>query len=280
MKKFFLALASGRLVSTVVRRGLRGLSRVLPLPFSFLVESGALQRPAHAYCMWHAARLARELGYAEISVAEFGVAGGNTLRILERYAQEIEKSLGVRLQLFGFDTGSGLPPPQGELDLPYWFRSAQYAMDTAALAPRLQSAQLVLGNVRDTVGDFFAKPGRPPLAVILNDLDYFSSSRDAMKILDTSAVNFLPRLFVYLDDVVGGPEEMYGPCNGQLAAVELFNQSHDRIKLHLNQNLLPDSSLPWRTQIYYAHLFDHPRYQDYIGGSRQAEIEAGLKLQG
>ena len=271
------ALASGTLLSLVTRRFLRWTSGVVPVSFGFLVETGSLERPAHAYCMWHAARLARELGYREISVAEFGVAGGITFLVLERYAATIAKELGVRIQLYGFDTGGGLPAVEGIPDLPYWFQPAQYAMDVERLKSKLTTAELVIGNVRDTVADFFAQANRPPLAAIFNDLDYFSSSRDMLRILDTGDTNFLPRLFLYLDDVAGCDKEMYGPFNGELLANEQFNAAHDNIKIHLNQNLLP-SQFPWRTQIYYIHLFDHPRYGDYVGGIDQHRIASHLQL--
>lgn len=278
VRKGVVALASGKLLYTAFRRALLAISRIFPLPFPLMVDAGALERPAHAYCMWHAAQLARELGCREISAAEFGVAGGNTLIILEGYAKAIEKSLGVRIALYGFDSGAGMPPPAGVEDLPYWFRPAQYPMNVDRLQGRLNTAELVLGNVRDTVPAFFSAKKRPPLAVIFNDLDYFSSSRDLMRIFDSDCANFMPRVFLYLDDIVGGAKEMYGEFNGQLAANELFNRTHERIKVHLNQNLLPQSALPWRTQIYYVHLFDHPRYQDYVGGKDQARIEAELHL--
>jgi hypothetical protein len=278
LNKVVKALASGTLLQATLLRMLREASRVLPFPFGFLVDCGCLERPAHAYCMWHAARLAQQLGYPEISVAEFGVAGGVTLTILQRYAKEIEKSMGVRIKVYGFDTGGGLPQLEGPEDLHYWFRPSQYPMDVDRLRRRLDTAELILGNVRDTVIDFFAKGDRPPLAAIFNDLDLFSSSRDALRILDSDSKNFLPRLFLYLDDVVGSAAEMYGPFNGELAANELFNLTHDRIKIHRNQNLLPYSRFLWRTQIYYVHLFGHPRYGDYVGGTDQSEIEAELRL--
>jgi len=262
-----------------MRRFWLAISHIAPLPFDFLVKTGCLKRPAHAYCMWNAAKLAKGLGYNEISVAEFGVAGGVTLLIIERYAIDIEKQLGVRIKVYGFDTGVGMPQTEGAEDLPYWFRPAQYAMDVDGLKGRLTSAELVLGNVRDTVTEFFVNGDRPPLAAIFNDLDYFSSSCDALRILDTPCANFLPRLFLYLDDVVGSANEMYGPTNGELAANDWFNRTHDRIKIHLNQNLLPESHHYWRYQIFYAHLFDHKRYSDYIGGTDQLGIEDALRLQ-
>jgi hypothetical protein len=153
-----------------------------------------------------------------------GSAGGVTLMILARYAKEIEKATGVPIKVYGFDTGGGLPELEGAEDLPYWFRPSQYAMDVERLRRSLENAELIIGNVRGTVQDFFTKANRPPLAAVFNDLDLFSSSRDALRILDADSKNFLPRLFMYLDDVGGGPVEMYGPFNGELAANEMFNR--------------------------------------------------------
>jgi hypothetical protein len=278
IRKIVKALASGDLSAQVFRKVLRSASNVAPIPFSLLVETGSLERAPHAYCMWHAARLAKELKYPEISVAEFGVAGGNTLAMIEGYARDIEEALGVKIKVYGFDTGSGLPSVEDFRDLPYWFKPNQYAMDVAKLRARLKTAELILGNVKDTVGNFFITADRPPLGAIFNDLDFFSSSRDALHILDADSRNFLPRVFMYLDDVVGTDKEMYGPFNGELAAIEEFNHTHDKIKIHLNQNLLPIPSVSWKTQIYYIHLFDHPLYNNYVGGSDQTTIESIVKL--
>lgn len=53
-----MALAAGKLVPAPVRRLVLTASRIFPVPFGFLVDVGCLERPAHAYCMWHAAQLA------------------------------------------------------------------------------------------------------------------------------------------------------------------------------------------------------------------------------
>ena len=37
---------------------------------------GAVDRPHYGYCVYNAAALAKKLGYRQISVLEFGVAGG------------------------------------------------------------------------------------------------------------------------------------------------------------------------------------------------------------
>jgi hypothetical protein len=55
--------------------------------------------------------LGKTLGHERISVIEYGVAGGNGLRMLEEHAKKIESILGVKIEVYGFDTGKGLPQP-------------------------------------------------------------------------------------------------------------------------------------------------------------------------
>ena len=83
---------------------------------------------------------------------------------------------------------------------------------------------------------------------------------------------------MYFDDIIGSEIEMYGPFNGQLAAIDDFNNEDNNCKIHLNQNLISMSHIQFRYQIYYAHLFSHPDYERYIGGSQQLDLERELKL--
>ena len=55
-------------------------------------------------------------------------------------------------------------------------------------------------------------------------------------------------------------------------------EAHPDIKIHLNQNLISAPHIRYRHTIYYAHLFAHPRYGDYVGGAEQEWIEAALRL--
>ena len=76
-----------------------------------LREKGRVCRPHYTWGVLHAAHLAKVLGIKRISVIEFGVAGGNGLVSLENIAQEVERLLGVGIDVYGFDTGVGLPKP-------------------------------------------------------------------------------------------------------------------------------------------------------------------------
>lgn len=246
-----------------------------------LLGAQAIERPHYAYCMLSAANLAKRLGKDRISAIEFGVAGGNGLKFMCDFAQDVKKLTGVTVECYGFDTGKGMPPPVGEKDLPFWFREAQYAMDEKALRERVPDGRLVIGEVKDTIAGFFGEHNPAPIGAIFNDVDYWSSTRDSFALYDAAKSrpqHFLPRTFMYFDDIIGWEFEMYGPFNGQLAAISEFNASREDVKIHLNQNLMPLLHLNYRHQIYYAHLFEHPDYNTYLGDADQDVLEDQLKL--
>ena len=128
----------------------------------------------------------RRLGLKAISVIEFGVAGGNGLLFLDRLSPRVEQATGVKIEVYGFDTGMGLPEVTVPEDLPYWFQPSQYEMNVSKLQARLTSAKLVLGNVAATVVDFFERYRPASVGAIFNDLDLYTSTRDSLKLLDNT----------------------------------------------------------------------------------------------
>lgn len=264
---------------------LRGFTRLTRSLYNyspyFLLDSQSLERPHYAYCMLHAAELAKSLGHSRISALEFGVAGGNGIKFMCEFASEVERATGVAVDCYGFDTGEGMPPPKGPRDLPYWFQEAQYVMDEEALRLRAPAAKLIIGQVRDTITNFISSYQPAPIGIILFDMDYWSSTKDSFHLFDDyvkNSDNFLPRIFMYFDDVIGTHYEMYGPFNGQLGALSAFNETRSDIKVHLNQNLISQKHLNYSHQIYYAHLFEHPSYSVYIGEGRQEGLKNELRL--
>ena len=137
--------------------------------FEQQVRYGVLSRPAYGYCLWQAADLARRLQYPSISVIEFGVAGGNGLLVLEDYAASVSAATGVNIDVYGFDTGEGLPTPTDYRDMPYRWKGGDFKMETSALEEaRLSRARLVIGDVKDTVPRFFEETNRSPRLVFCN----------------------------------------------------------------------------------------------------------------
>ena len=115
--------------------------------FSFQMETNSLRRMPYAYICFHAAMLAKKLGYKRISVIEYGVAEGAGLLSLEKYTEEITKITGVDIDIYGFDTGIGLPKPKDYRDLPYQWKEGFFSMDKNELLKKLKKSKLILGNI-------------------------------------------------------------------------------------------------------------------------------------
>mgnify|MGYP003340931459 FL=1 len=124
---------------------------------------------------------------------------------------------------------------------------------------------------------FLASARFAPIGAIFWDLDFYSSTRNGLKILDSrNSQNYLPRIFNYLDDVRGGVLEQYGEWNGELLAVKHFNDEHSDVKIHRNEHLGYDRE--FARAIFYTHLFWHPDFSKYIGGRGQTQVETGTLL--
>ena len=144
-------------------------------------------------------------------------------------------------------------------------------MDVAALQKKLQIAKLYLGNVAQTLADFL-RSDAAPVGFVSIDLDYYSSTKDALKIFDGPDDKFLPRVTCYLDDIVN--DGIRFPCSyvGEQLAIEEFNQraepQHKLCPWGIwdHQLLFP---AVWNQQMYVYHRFSHPQYTAYnIGPDR------------
>ena len=251
------------------------------LPFiksKTLVTLNATERPHYAYCIYNAAILAKKLGYKSFSIIEFGVAGGNGIYFLEKFCKKVKLELNIEIEIYGFDLKDGLSNPKGYKDLAYWFHSGFYSMNEPKLKNILNNAKLILGDVKDTVKKFFSDYNPAPIGVILNDLDYYSSTRDSFDIFNDLDSKYLPRIFCYFDDIIGTENEMYNIFTGELLAIDEFNKKNESKKIALNQNLVAKSNESWRYQIYYYHNFTHPKYNTFIHENEQINLNKQLML--
>jgi pimeloyl-ACP methyl ester carboxylesterase len=222
----------------------------------------ALDRPHYAYGTLQAARLAKALGHDAVTVIELGVAGGNGLVLLERFAAEVSELVGIRVDTVGFDAGAGMPPPVDYRDLPYVWRPGMFTMDEPALRRRLSTARLVIGDVSVTVPDFVRAGCYAPVGFVAFDLDYWSSTAASMCLLDAPQPLRLPRVFCYFDDIVGDDWEIHCPYVGELLAIEEFNAAHGSIKVCPLPRLRHARRIPapWNDQVYVCHDLSHPQY--------------------
>lgn len=241
------------------------LRRSPKAPLSLRMEYDALVRNDYAYGMHHAALQARALGIERITAIEFGVFGGIGLRNMEQISWCIKQEVGVAFDLYGFDTESGMPPPVDHRDMGFIWAPGLFA-PPKPLREVLKRAKMVVGDIADTVSGFCAAHNPPPIGFMSIDVDYYSSTIATLKLLDESDRFFLPRVFVYLDDTIGDDHELHGDHTGELAAVHDFNAAHPMRKISRINGLRWKRRFPsaWNDQMFVAHLFDHPRYNEYI----------------
>ena len=139
--------------------------------------------PQYAYGVYFACMQARMLGHEATTVVEFGVAGGNGLVALEKAALEIGQFFGVRVSAIGFDNGAGLPTSEDLRDMIYWYQPTAFAMDEKGLRSRLTIATLHIGRIADTL-DEALHDLKGPIGFCAFDMDYYSSTRDALGSVD------------------------------------------------------------------------------------------------
>jgi len=130
--------------------------------------------------MFFAAQEAVLLGVGEILVAEFGVASGSGLLVMQTHAAAILREIGVRVSVVGFDLGTGLPAPLDYRDHPELWRTGDFPMNEAQLRRKLMPhTSLVLGDVAQTVPSFVAQQN-VPLGFAAFDVDFYSSTMAAL----------------------------------------------------------------------------------------------------
>src|SRR5262245_35619699 len=184
-------------------------------------------RPSYTWGVLQGAHLAGALGIGRISVIEFGVAGGNGLVALELAAEKTQVLLGVQIDVHGFDTGRGLPCPVDYRDHPNIYMESTFRMDEETLRLRLRSTQLHVGLIKETIPRFLAS-GPSPIAFISFDLDYYSSTVDALGVLQADAARLLPRVHCYFDDIMGLTCSEWA---GERLAINEFNEHQSRRKI-------------------------------------------------
>lgn len=230
-------------------------------------------RPQYAWGVVQGVSLARALRMERASVVEFGVAGGNGLVALERVAERVEALTGVGVDVYGFDTGRGMPEPRDVRDCPNLWSASYFSMDVEKLKQRLRRAKLLLGLVEETVSGLL-QMDPAPVAFVSFDLDYYSSTTAALKLLEAPEGSLLPRVVCYFDDVMGFT---YGEYNGERLAIAEFNRAHETRKISPIFGLKyfvpsPFADTMWVEQFWMAHLFDHSLYGHHDGLVRSSEM--------
>jgi hypothetical protein len=227
-------------------------------------RAGLVSRPNYAYGMLRAADGAKYFGHKCVTAIEFGVASGAGLLNMADLAGMIEAETGVKFRVIGFDTGTGLPSVQGYKDHPEIWNPGDFAMeDRAGLLRKLDGrAEVIWGNIAETIVPFTEKlTSESPIGFISIDVDIYSGTKSALKVLDGSAGMYLPAISMYFDDVSFFFANKWA---GELAAIEEFNAQYDMRKIDTDRSLQwhrPKQFDSWYSTMYVCHMLDHPARQ-------------------
>jgi hypothetical protein len=236
----------------------------------FWTNPGATIRPQYAWGSMFSAALAKALGHDRVALLELGVAGGTGLVALQTIAAEVSKLLSIQLDVYGFDTGAGLPQITDPRDMPQLWQSGDFKMDHDSLRRQLtSSSKLILGDVRETLPAFLASP-HAPIGFLSIDVDLYTATRDSLVAFrDNNPIEHcLPRVVCYADDIMA---TTMAPITGERLAIEEYNKAHYPTRCispiyGLRYDLdWPLSQARWPDMMFWAHFLDHPRYGDHDG---------------
>lgn len=216
-----------------------------------------IHRQPYAYAVLRAADDAQYWKIPLITVVELGVAQGNGLLSLCRIAEKTERTTGIHINVVGFDTVSGMPPARLSRSAGV-YAEGDYPMNEKVLRAALPgNANLILGPLRDTVPEF-VKSCPAPIGFVAIDLDYYSSTKEAMALFCAEPVMYLPCPVVYVDDLTHQHHNSY--C-GESLAIREFNAEHQFRKIEqyrFLRNLRILKNAFWLDQIYLFQVLDHP----------------------
>jgi hypothetical protein len=231
-------------------------------------------RPNYTWGMVNTAFLASSLRLPRIAAVELGVAGGNGLVCLERVAAKLKQVFGIQIDVYGFDSGEGLPRPADYRDLPNLWPEGAYPMDEKRLRQRLDRAELIMGLVEETIPEFL-ETRTAPIGFIAFDLDQYTSTRQAMALLEAPCARLMPRIHCYFDDILG---YTCGHHNGERLAITEFNRDHpDRqisqiygLRFCLHRRYREQN---WTEKMYMTHIVEHPLYNEWDGLLRRTRLD-------
>lgn len=256
----------GQLRKVLVERGtepvhLNLLSAIVAVGGTYRakVDFDLVVRQQYAFPILYAADAAKQYGYKAVTLVEFGVAGGAGLLNMCRIAERTRAATGIEFRVVGFDTGIGMPAPIDYRDLPESFQAGDFPMDVERLKRALPDfAELVIGDIGDTVPEFLRSPSvETPIGFVAVDVDYYSSAKKALRVLQGPAQCYIPIVPVYLDDIgVDGSN----PWTGELLAVGEFNRENDLRKIApftLLRSRRIFKNTQWIDRMFAAHIHDH-----------------------
>jgi hypothetical protein len=233
--------------------------------FEWAALFDAVRYPAYAVGLQTACKYAGSFGQKGFTAIEFGVAGGNGLVELSKYAARLTQRTGLRIKVVGFDAGSGLPTGSDRRDAPWLWNQGDFPSNVDQLRSLLpHETELVVGRIEETLPRWFEEGLELPIGFASVDVDLYSGTAaicEAIGSVDASCL--LPFVSFYFDDAL---RYLTPRCAGELAAVSEFNAAHPDRQFDRDDWVAeerPFGDRLWLKRMYSLGCFDHPAMQGH-----------------
>ena len=216
------------------------------------LKKGMLPRPHYALGLYFAAVQAKSLGFKKIKVLEFGCHNFEGLIDLENHIADIRKFLNLEFEIYGFTLKSGLPNySNGKFDRYYRWSPKEYPMNNLNNLKKLKTSKVIFGDIKNTLTKFLKrnKFEKSPIGFVIFDLDLYTSTKYALKVLRMRDNCYLPRLINYFDD-----NSFSSVDEGELRAISEFNKKNIR-KISIIHELAEQLSIYFKKWIFLGKRF-------------------------
>lgn len=228
--------------------------------FEWAALFDAVRYPAYAVGLQTACRYAGLAGAEGFTAIEFGVAGGNGLVELSKYAATLSGATKLKIKVVGFDCGSGLPLSSDYRDAPWLWNPGDFPCDIDQLRRALpRETDLVVGRIEETLPRWLLDSAALPVGFVSVDVDLYSASAAICDALgSTDVCRLLPFVSFYFDDVL---HYLTPRSTGEFAAIAEFNRAHVDRQFDRDDWLSEDRPFGerlWLKRMYSLCCFDHP----------------------
>jgi hypothetical protein len=221
------------------------------------IKYDLVPRQPYAFSLDLAFSEAKKLNISHLSFFEFGVASGAGVYNLYDIASKLSAIYSIDFNIYGFDTGDGMPNAVDYRDHPEKYMFGDFPplnLKSVDLPPK---TQVIYGDISSTLLPFFRDLSKEAVVGFISiDVDYYSSTVPCLRMLFESAERFLPKVPLYLDDS-NHPDHNYF-C-GELLAIDEFNKHSPFRKIapmRQLRNWRIFKNALWLDQMFYLHVFD------------------------
>jgi len=221
------------------------------------IDYDLVPRQPYAFGLNEAFKIAKLEEKKKILILEFGVASGAGLYNLSYISKKLSKIYKIDYEIIGFDTGKGMPPPIDYRDHPEKYRTADFPSLKLNYKKLPQKTKVYLGNIVKTL-KCLKNDLKKNVSInfISIDVDYYSSTLAALKVLNFNKNAYCSKTVMYFDDTSDVDHNEY--C-GELLAINEFNKKNKYrkiFKINMLRNCRIFKNASWLDQMFFMHSFD------------------------